>query len=154
MGWSWPLHTETPANKCEQAWWAPFPTHWEVWPSVTLCQQLKRLLTCLPFAGCTRLCPPLSAQSSMQTSSAWGSSGGCAPERSKVQFLKEMLLIHWAWQPISFHGALGACLLLGRALTAQKSMSPRPVRSYSSRSKGPGKKNCFSFFWYSSSTPK
>ena len=83
MGWSRSLHTETPANKCEQAWWAPVPTHWEAWPSVTSCQQPKRFLTCFPFAGCTRLCPPLSAQSSMRTSSAWGSSGGCAPERSK-----------------------------------------------------------------------
>lgn len=42
MGWFQPLHTETPADRCEQAWRVPFPTLWEAWPSVTVCRQLKR----------------------------------------------------------------------------------------------------------------
>ena len=152
MGWFQPLHTETPGDRCERAWRVPFPTLWEAWPSVTVCQQLKsNPLTCLPTVGCTRLCPQLSAQSSMQTSSAWGSSGGCAPEQAMGTVLERnthpisLVANPLPWSPRELSSP--------RERLAQNSMSPRPVGSYSSRSEGP-EKNCFLLSFWCSSMPK
>ena len=108
-------------------------------------------LTCLPTAGCTWLCPQLSARSSMQTSSGWGSSGGCAPERAMGTVLERnahpmgLAADPLPWSPRGLSSL--------RERLAQNSMSPRPVGSYSSRSEGP-EKNCFFLSFWCSSTPK
>ena len=108
-------------------------------------------ITCLPTAGRIRLCPQLSAQSSMQTSSAWGSSGGCAPERAMGTVLERnthpmsLAADPLPWSPRGLSSL--------RKRLAQNSMSPRPVGSYSSRSEGPEKNSFFLSFWCSS-TPE
>lgn len=80
MGGFQPLHTEMPAGRGCGGQVSPLPLTPGGLTRRDFVPAAERPLTCLLFAGCTRLCPQLSAQSSVQISSAWGSSGGCAPE--------------------------------------------------------------------------